>query len=86
MVNNYELFLEQENLLVPTVQDYEEAWAYHTTIDFASVVDQLGVPKAMLKLLSVINNPAEQHALLQLCRVIEQADNALYHLDPLEIK
>lgn len=86
MVNNYELFLEQENLLEPTVHDYVEAAEFHTLCDFADIVSNKGVREALSLLVAVINNPSEQHALHQLCRVIEQADNAIYHLDPLEIK
>jgi len=66
--------------------DYAEAAEVYTLMDSANLVNELGAVSFLTKLARMVDNPSEQHVLYQLLSVAEQADNAIYHMDKLEIK
>ena len=68
------------------VVDHAEAALFHSLIDSANLINELGTVNFLSKLVRMVDNPAEQHVLSQLLHVAEQADNAIYHMDKLEIK
>jgi hypothetical protein len=85
MMHTEEFDFDPFTLDSPAV-DYAEAAEVYTLMDSAALVNELGAVSFLTKLVPIVDNPAEQHALFQLLRVAEQADNALYRMDKLEIK
>lgn len=68
------------------VVDHAEAAEIYTLMDSANLVNELGAVSFLTKLARMVDNPSEQHVLYQLLSVAKQADNAIYHMDKLEIK
>ena len=85
-MHNDSFTFDQSFDLDSPVVDHAEAAEIYALMDSANLVNELGAVSFLTKLVRMVDNPAEQHVLSQLLHVAEQADNAIYHMDKLEIK